>query len=581
MLGAVEHRQNRGIESLFASINKWKTKAFISILLPGCIALTAAGLINLDEGFFSLLYNDLQVIAQNLGNRILNKPQLPLSQEYSEQLLSFVKTWGLLQLPGSLLCWLGLSAIDKRFGQDKFLRGSQVFTVEQVNKQIEKYLLDWIFRPDYLTFFKPSPMEAIELGYAKSKDKRDLLLGNHLEIGNEQEHIFIPEEFLYLMFAVSGTIGSGKSQLLEQVIPQAIDMHAGGLIIDYNGFMYSKFGRPQDRILSLYDTRKVNWDLWSEKVMPEDLAEILIPQAPDDKFFAPAAQKIFSTLLKQYSTLDQVYHALNNASFEELKEMVKGTEGERYFEAKNQGAGIASTMSTQLSAMKDIALWTKGKTPFSIVESAKRGSEFTYLIVHEEDKTRMMPWVRLWVDLYVKGILMREKDPSELPLTFMIIDEAPILGDLKNLKTALNNGRKYKLSCWLAWQDEGQMEANVGQRIRDYQACVRTRIFFNPNDSAGAKKVSEEIGEQEIVEVSASEMLSGAKMSQENLSQSKTTRVVISKEQLKNLDKLECIVKLPLTSPCVLKLSPSNVKSKNKRNSNKYPDGVFLGGSST
>ena len=575
MLEQKRHKDSIGLTLITSALSKFKSKVYLSLKFSGIIALISATYFFLDAEFFIQLKEELPKVLRNLVSMALHKELETIKYDFTNGIQNWFTGFSTIFISSSFLVYSGLTFMDKIVGKEKKIRGNKLVSPKELKQEIENYHLDWVFKPSDEKFRKLNPMDFLELGYSSKEDRYRQLYGKYLEIGKFRERIIIPEELFYLMFAISGSTGTGKSQLLEQVIPQIIEMGCGGLIVDYNGEFYRKFGKPEDKVVSLYDVRKENWSFWNEEMTPEDVSKVLIADSPNDEFFAPAARTVFNYLLTTFTNIEDAKKAIKLATVDDLKEICKGSEAAKYFEAHNTAGGIISTMSIQLSVIEHLGLWTEGKPKFSIRKSALTGNDFIYLIVHQREKERMKPWIKLWTSIYLDGILDR-KENQEYNTSFLFVDEAPLIGDLPSIKEALTNGRKFRLSCWLAWQDIGQMEAIHQQHVRSFKSCIRSTFYFNPNHEQAAEEISKEIGEEEFEEFSYTEVLNGTKFTQENIQRNTVNRTIISKEQVQKLDKLQCIAKLATLPPTILKLSPSRAKVVNQSNLSKYPSGTFL-----
>lgn len=467
----------------------------------------------------------------------------------------------------TFVCHLIFIKIGKNAAKQQILDGGCEETIESFNEKIFKWTIKWINEEKKRIKPRFDFFTSMDLGAADKLTKRKYFFGRYLELGDEDKKIFLPEDKLKLHLAAEGSTGSGKTVLINSVLDQ-LGKHAKTqvCILDYNGQFYAKFGRPNDKILSINDKRAVCWHPWVEKVAPEKIAHSLIEDDPKDKFFAPAAKSLFSNLMLLNDNINDFWDDLTRSKdelFQKLSKYKMSSAGDFEGSSGNQGAGVRRTMTLSLDALRSLTYWTKNKDHFSVVDWAKNGSDdWLYIIIREEDMETAKPWIRLWIDLVVSAILMRDEN-AENNATWLVVDELPLLGKLPSLQKGITNGRKYNFRVFLGYQTEGQIEEVYDKDAKGIKNSIRSKFIFNPGDDESAIKSAGTLGKKEIYDRIESETFSSGKDSIANNNQVRE-KYIIHPTVLRHLDKMECYLKLTIFNPVKLIIPLKAYPRRNK-----------------
>lgn len=459
--------------------------------------------------------------------------------------------------------------IGKNSSKEQILDGASEETVKSINDRIYKWTLKWLKEEKKRIRQRYDFFMSCDLGAAGLETLRKYLYGRYLVLG-DMHLIFITEEILKTHIGIEGATGTGKTVLINSFLDQ-IREHPNSqvCILDYNGQFYSKFGRKNDKIISINDKRSVKWHPWCENIAPEKIAHSLIENDPNDKFFGPAAKSLFANLMMLNRNIEDFWKDMNRSKdelFEKLKKYELSSAGDFEGSSGNQGAGVRRTMSLSLDALRTLNHWTKNKEEFSIIDWAKNGSkDWHFIIVREEDLEKAKPWLRLWMDLVVTGILMRNEKANN-NATWLIADELPILGKIPSLQKGITNGRKYNFRTIIGYQTEGQLDEVYDKESKGIKNSVRTRIIFNPGDHESSIKCAETLGKKEIYDPLESESY-GSSIKDSKSSVSSTNQIrekfVVHPSKLRQLDKMECYLKLPIFNPVFMKIPLKNYESIN------------------
>lgn len=387
--------------------------------------------------------------------------------------------------------------------------------------------------------------EIIE-SYPQRQD--DLYLG--------EDAVRVPEILTYRHFGIAGASGTGKTQLISGMLQQLRGYGHKVLIVDLNGQFYSRFGRPGDKVLSLYDKRSQYWDFWNESASAEFFAEALIEQSINDKFFGPAGRSLLADLINTNKTIEGLWKDLTSVP-KELSKKFQGGLTPVLLAAPEQAAGVLASASLQLGFLRSLNHWNQSGKPFSITRwcTEEESNDWVFLIVRDQDLSACKPLLRLWFDLAVHGTLQRD-ETKEYPHLWLVVDEMPGLGKLPSLGKLLSQGRKYKASTVCGYQAAGQIADLYGKDgAKEIFQGLQNKVILRCGDPDTAAQASRELGSQDV------EMLNqGTTFGTENTSdrwsynrQLKTQPVVMDAE-IQNLPDGQFYLKICQFNPSLVQM---------------------------
>lgn len=344
-------------------------------------------------------------------------------------------------------------------------------------------------------------------------------------------------------FLVSGSIGSGKTNLMHNLLPQVNLRKEAAVIIDNTGEMIAKYYNPDrgDIIFNPFDGRSKNWDFWYDLHKSKDLekfAEILIgfnsrknSRAASD-FWEQSAQSIFvavtETLQKQKRFLvNDLYATLTKSDAKEMYYLLQGTDAAKY--SINEGGKNWLFLSTDPSA-RELTL------PLN--------AALLEILISRMRRTRTAPENRIWI----------------------VIDELPSLGKLPGLSQLMQEGRKYG-SCVLAGiQSTSQLYHHYGDAdASSLIGLFKTKFAFSSDDSRMGDLYSKlcgtkiTISQQKNTSFGANEFRDGISY---NEKQDKLP--LVSYEEFGKLGVGKCYVILPEKSVRVAKIQTPKAEVPNK-----------------
>ena len=191
---------------------------------------------------------------------------------------------------------------------------------------------------------------------------------------SERQHILI-----------TGTTGTGKTNLLHDIIPQIRASGNKAIIVDLTGsFVGPYFEEKRDFLLNPFDSRSVSWLPWvdcHELYDYDSLAAAIIGEASHhDTFWDDSAKKILAEALykfKEKQSISEVLKVLNTSSLSDYSEFFKDTKVASLTDkaADRTATSIRATMSNKVRALSYLK---ETRTPFSIkdyVMNAANASE--------------------------------------------------------------------------------------------------------------------------------------------------------------------------------------------------------------
>lgn len=331
--------------------------------------------------------------------------------------------------------------------------------------------------------------------------------------------IRLPQDAETSHLLVVGSTGTGKSQLLVQLMHEIQYRPEGAIIYDPDGEFAAEFYDPQrgDVILNPLDKRCPYWCPASELAGNEEsltLAAALFPDPAkaDEKntFFVRAPRQILARLFEYEPTPAQLVSWLADQT--EIDKRIKGTEMEAMLSkgAGPQRAGILSSLSMALNAFRLLPQRNECPAEWSARGWAKNRRGWIFLTSKEATRDIQKPLMSMWLDTLLLRLMDKPADGSVLKPVWLIVDELASLQKLPSLQGALTRGRKYQIKTVLGFQAQSQIQEIYGKEgAETIMGNPTSRIFFRTDDPATADWVSRSLGEQETAKEKLSYTRSG------------------------------------------------------------------------
>ncbi|MFQ1018094.1 type IV conjugative transfer system coupling protein TraD [Gilliamella sp. BG7] len=382
-----------------------------------------------------------------------------------------------------------------------------------------------------------------------------------------------------------GTVGSGKSTVINQYIQQIIIrslIAKGDKVIIYdrgNSFLPKFFDENKDYILNPLDARCAKWSLWEEcKTKPEfDMfASSLIPeqQGGSDPFWINAPRTIISSVGYEMRNNNPSYNKylqyLLNVDLPTMRKLLKGTESENLVDGKAEKTtssirNVITTYAKSLTYMQ--GLETTSDKSFTIKNwiTDPNDKGVLYITSNGSQHESIKSLITAWLSIAINSLFQLGEDRNRR--VWFVLDELYSLNKLPILGSMLAEGRKFGSCFLIGLQNLAQLEDLYGVKgAASLLDLINTRYFFRSPSYDVAKRVSEQIGKTKY-DVFSEQYAYGKSDVRDGVSFNKKEeeREIVSPYDIMQLPDLTCYVTYPAQVPVtVLKLKYKEYESKVK-----------------
>lgn len=405
--------------------------------------------------------------------------------------------------------------------------------------------------------------------YKKSvgKDVSDIQLGNVPWVqGAEVQHLLL-----------TGDPGTGKSQLLSQLLQQI--RNCGDLAIIYDAkqdFVRDFYDAGKDVLLSSFDARSVDWDVWQDittQLDAETFAEAVIKENVSDPFWSKAARMVLVAALgtgkREGLSVKATFDKLMTSDLETLKAWLANTEVAADFSNEKTAASILSELKGQMRALRYLP--EVSGTGFSLKSwmnerLAKKDAGWLFLPLPESVKAVGAPIVAAQLELLANHILSQSTNTNRR--IWFIVDELPSLPKLPVLGRLLAQGRGYGVAGVLALQNLSQLKSVYGNDGAHALAGLCSSLFsLRVSDPETAKYVSARLGKQLRREMHQNQSQSRGKTNSVSQGQSESIneRSAVTDTTLMKLPDLQGVLSAKgIASPVSVKVSIAQLAERNE-----------------
>lgn len=388
-------------------------------------------------------------------------------------------------------------------------------------------------------------------------------------------------------FLVTGSTGSGKTNLMHQLLPQIEKKQQPAMIIDQTGEMVARYYNPErgDIIFNPFDDRGKAWDFFEDCSNSEELerfSKILFSfnrkrsKSYSDPFWEQSAEYVFNACVEYLvkndkANLGSLKRMAIDSNLKDLQGLLKGTPAERYL--TDDGKGVASSVLSMLatnakpiSHLPDINDTKVGT--FSLKEhfqSIKQGSSsWLFLSTKPSSRELTLPLVACLSELALTQLMDIGIDKTRR--VWCIFDELASLGNLPALPPLMSEGRKYGACVIAALQSLNQLYDNYGHYAgSSIFGQFGTSFFFRNTEPAIAKLFSDMCGTETLTRQQKNTSF-GANTFRDGVSYSEhqQKQAIVELNDLAALSVGQCYALLPEPEVRLSKIQTPEDKAKDK-----------------
>ena len=388
-------------------------------------------------------------------------------------------------------------------------------------------------------------------------------------------------------FLVTGSTGSGKTNLMHQLLPQTEKKQQPAIVIDQTGEMIARYYNQErgDIIFNPFDDRGKAWDFFEDCSNPEELerfSKILFSfnrkrsRSNSDPFWEQSAEYVFNACVEYLvkndkANLGSLKKMAIDSNLKDLQELLKGTPAERYL--TDDGKGVASSVLSMLatnakpmSHLPDINNTQAGK--FSLKEhfqNIKKGSSsWLFLSTKPSSRELTLPLVACLSELALTQLMDIGIDKNRR--VWCIFDELASLGLLPSLPPLMSEGRKYGACVIAALQSLNQLYDNYGHYGgSSIFGQFGTSFFFRNTEPAIAKLFSDMCGTETLTRQQKNTSF-GANTFRDGVSYSEhqQKQAIVELNDLAALNVGQCYALLPEPEVRLSKIQTPEDKAKDK-----------------
>jgi type IV secretory pathway TraG/TraD family ATPase VirD4 len=320
---------------------------------------------------------------------------------------------------------------------------------------------------------------------------------------------FFPQEIETRALSLFGEPGSGKTQIILNMLKSVSERSDRVITLDAGGDLYKRLGKKSDLLLSPVHQGSLDWSPFSEIKQESDcnmIAEAFIPNGNgESKTWNLYARNLLVVILKNCFALGKtsnrdLMYFVSVAAKEELLALVKGTSSQRLFEDGNEKmlGSVQSILGQNLSCF-EVLNPDSDESSFSLRDWINDESCNSWLWLTYDDisgpATSLLRAV--WVDISVKQSLSLKPNPKRR--IWFVIDELASNGKIDILSKAVSRGRKYGLSIVMGVQNISQLYSLYGRdEATSILGSAGNCVILRTPDPSTSKYLSDMIGQSEI-----------------------------------------------------------------------------------
>lgn len=360
--------------------------------------------------------------------------------------------------------------------------------------------------------------------------------------------------------AISGTVGTGKSNAIKELLAGVRANNGRAIIYDRMGALIRDFYDPErDIIINPFDQRSMSWSPFNEAERPEiftQMAEVLIPDriGASDPFWSQAARLVFDyaarKLLSQGRTTNKdLREAILNIPTDELAFLLNDSPGKHVLNsdiAKTAG----SIRANLVAELRFLEFLRDDAEAFSIRDWIKTADEgFIFLSGDAERAAATRNIISTLFEIGANALMTCEE--SHDPKVWFFMDEVPTLNRMPFLPKSLAEIRQFGGAFVVGYQVYAQLEDTYGDKgAQTIAGNLNNRVVFNTPDADTAERFSKSLGSEDVEEKRES-MTVGAHEARDGVgfSQQRVERRIVTASQIQSLPQFEGYVRFAYDAP--------------------------------
>ncbi|MCP3848648.1 MAG: type IV secretion system DNA-binding domain-containing protein, partial [Gammaproteobacteria bacterium] len=383
---------------------------------------------------------------------------------------------------------------------------------------------------------------------------------------------------------VTGATGSGKTNLIHNLLSQVEAKGHPAIVLDQNGEMIAKYydEKRGDIIFNPFDERTKAWDFWADCKTVEDqkkFAKILMGFTRKqsgggyDRFWELAGTDVVTSILEYANihrlTIEDIAFMACYAGVDILKKKLKNSKAAPHLsgDSKQTAASVISVMATGAEPLTYLRSQSPNGT-FSLKEhfaNIDKGSNaWLFLATKPSSRELTMPLLSCLTELAFSRLV--DIGINRNRRVWTVIDELPVLGKLPSLSFLMTEGRKYGASVIAGVQSINQLYENYGERAgSSIFGQFGTCFFFKTTESVIAKMITARCGTETIVRHQKNTSF-GANSLRDGVSYSEhlERKNLVEFNDIAQLSVGECFVLLPEPEVAVSKIKVPEADTQNK-----------------
>ena len=372
--------------------------------------------------------------------------------------------------------------------------------------------------------------------------------------------IEFPPNAVEAQTAISGTVGTGKSNAIKELLA-GVRAHKGRAIIyDRMGALIREFYDPErDIIINPFDARSQSWSPFNEAERPEiftQMAEVLIPdrQGISDPFWSQSARLVFDyaarELLKKGQTTNAALRqAILNIPTDDLAFLLEQTPG-RHVLNKDIAKTAGSIRANLVAELRFLEFLRDDGEQFSIRDWVKNGQDgFIFLSGDAERAAATRNIISTLFEVAANALMTCPE--SHDPRVWFFMDEVPTLNRMPFLPKSLAEIRQFGGAFVVGYQVYSQLEDTYGDKAAQTIAGnLNNRIVLNTPDADTAERFSKSLGSEDVEERRES-LTVGAHEARDGVgfSQQRVERRIVTASQIQSLPQFEGYIRFAYDAP--------------------------------